>query len=136
MILLVFLLKNYSTQPEVTLLSRNLTLPISTAVKSPDISTTLSAARDSILVNGKFLDTPENVSNQDGLLSQRLYEVLLQEKEKTIFIARQNPEVKFEGKVIIQADRQTPYRVLKKLIYTCGQAGFGNISLHVLREDT
>ncbi|MGA1874359.1 MAG: ExbD/TolR family protein [bacterium] len=136
MILLVFLIKNFSTQPEVTLLSRNLTLPISTAVKSPDISTTISATRDSVLVNGKFLDTTENISNQDGLLSQGLYEILLREKKKTLFIARQNPEVKFEGKVTIQADKQTPYKIMKKLIYTCGQAEFGNISLHVLRKDT
>ena len=136
MILLVFLIKNFSTHPEMTLLSQSLTLPISTAVKPPDISTTISATRDSILVNGKFLDTTENISNQDGLLSQGLYEILLQEKKKTLFIAQQNPEVKFEGKVTIQADKQTSYKIVKKLIYTCGQAEFGNISLHVLRKDT
>ncbi|MEW5802604.1 MAG: biopolymer transporter ExbD [bacterium] len=136
-ILLVFLIKNFSTMPEMALLAKDLQLPISTAAQSPEVSTTVSATPQVVLLDGEFVDTIENFSSQKEMLNGKLYEKLSQSKEMFLLIARQNPDkIKFRGKVIIQADKSIPYQIIKKLIYTCGQAEFGRISLHVLHKET
>jgi len=136
-ILLVFLVKNFSTMPETTVMAKNLQLPISTAVQFPEVSTTVSATQQVVLLNGEFVDTIENISLQKEMVNIKLYEKLIQSRERFLLIARRNPDkIKFQGKIIIQADKSIPYQIIKKLIYTCGRAEFGRISLHVLRKET
>ncbi len=134
-ILLVFLIKNISARPEVTLFSKNLQLPISTAGKTPKITTTISATEHLLLINGKIVESIQDIIEQKELLNENLYDGLLEEKKKTLFLSEQNPDIIFSGEAIIQADKNIPYKVIKKLIYTCGQAEFGEISLQVLRKE-
>ena len=42
---------------------------------------------------------------------------------------------KFDGKVIILADRQTPYRVLTDVLVTCGESGFADFRFAVIRPE-
>jgi len=135
MILLVFLIKNFSTRPEITLLSQNINLPISTASKSPEISIAIAATKYNIFINGECVESIDNMEKQKKLLNLKIYETLLQEKKKNLFSSRQTPEITFRGKIIIQADKLTPYKIIKKIMYTCAQAEFGNISLHVLKNE-
>jgi len=136
-ILLCFLVRNFSITPEVTLMASNLQLPISTSSQTPEISTVVSATRQVVLLNGEFVDSIQNIGSQKEMLHAKLHKRLLQEKEKFFFIARRSPDMfKFQGKIIIQADRRIPYQIIKKLVYTCGQAEFGRISLHVLNKET
>jgi hypothetical protein len=43
---------------------------------------------------------------------------------------------KFDGKVIILADKQTPYRVLTDVLVTCGESGFADFRFAVIRPET
>lgn len=136
-ILLCFLIRNFSVTPEVTLMAKNLQLPLSTAAQVPEISTIVSATQQSVLMDGEFVDTIQNIDSKKEMLNTKLHEKLIQEKEKFLLIARRNPDnIKFQGKIIIQADRRIPYRIIKKILYTCGQAEFGRISLQVLNKET
>ena len=40
---------------------------------------------------------------------------------------------KFEAQLMIVADQTTPYRLLTEIIYSCGQAGYANYRLLVLK---
>jgi hypothetical protein len=42
---------------------------------------------------------------------------------------------KFDGKVIILADKQTPYRVLTDVLVTCGESGFADFRFAVIRPE-
>lgn len=131
-ILLIFLIKNFSTGSEITLMAKNLQLPVSIASQAPEASTTISATQQDVLIDGEFVDTIENFDLQKDLLNPKVYEKLLRSKEKFLMLIQ--PGTKFQGKIIIQADKRIPYKIIKKLIYTCGQAEFGKISLHVLNK--
>lgn len=135
-ILLVFLLKNFSATPAVSLLAKDFHLPVSAATKYPEVAATLTVTQQAILMNAEFVDTTENTGSQKDLLNTRLYERLIKNKQKTLLISQHNPDIHFQGKVIIQADKRVPYKVIKRVIYTCGQAAFGKISLHVLKKET
>ena len=41
----------------------------------------------------------------------------------------------FRGKITIQGDRDIPFEVLKKIMFTCGQVGFNNMLLAVHQEE-
>jgi biopolymer transport protein ExbD len=41
----------------------------------------------------------------------------------------------FDGKVIILADRRTPYRVLTDVLVTCGESGFADFRFAVIRPE-
>ena len=45
-----------------------------------------------------------------------------------------NPDVKFTGRMVLEGDREIPFRLLKKILYTSGQAGFINQSLAVFTK--
>jgi biopolymer transport protein ExbD len=44
-----------------------------------------------------------------------------------------HPQEPFPGQVILQADIGTDFRVIKKLMFSTGQAGYANISFAVNR---
>jgi biopolymer transport protein ExbD len=41
---------------------------------------------------------------------------------------------KYEAQLMIIADQTTPYRLLTEIIYSCGQAGYANYRLLVLKS--
>jgi len=40
-----------------------------------------------------------------------------------------------KGDITIQGDKEIPFRILKKIMYTCGQVGYNNIHLAVNKVD-
>jgi biopolymer transport protein ExbD len=44
-----------------------------------------------------------------------------------------HPTEPFAGTVILQADRNIDFRVIKKVMFSCAQAGYANISFAVNR---
>ena len=50
-------------------------------------------------------------------------------------VAAQVTGKKFDGKVIILADKATPYRVLTDVLVTCGDSGFADFRFAVIRPE-
>ena len=42
---------------------------------------------------------------------------------------------KFDGKVVILADKETPYRVLSEVLVTCGESGFADFRFAVIKPE-
>ena len=43
--------------------------------------------------------------------------------------------MKFTGRMVLEGDREVRFRLLKKILYTSGQAGFINQSLAVFTRE-
>lgn len=133
-ILLVFLLKTYSTHGQLINPSQDLTLPHSKVQQDPELGLDVTVSSDWILVNGKPVIETEDVLTQQGYIVPNLQESLLRyameaEKMEEMYGAA------FSGKVTIQGDRHLPYRLLIKIMATCGQSDFPNMRLVVYRDD-
>jgi hypothetical protein len=50
-------------------------------------------------------------------------------------ISKLKPNAGFTGRLVLEGDREIPFRLLKKILYTCGQAGFINQSLAVFQKE-
>ncbi len=137
-ILVVFLLKNYSSTGYVGNVAQNLRLPTSTSQKQPQAVLTVAVTQKYMLVEGKEVEAvgPADMTSQNMLLTD-LYASLKKEADKGLEIERlskgANP---FRGEMMIQADKSIPFRLLEKIMYTAGQAGYNTINLEVLQKTT
>jgi biopolymer transport protein ExbD len=105
-----------------------------------------------LLMDGKPLLNLETVAGADGNASYRVpsaektppdangflinrlradLESARKLQEATASITEQD----FAGKVIIIADKHTPYRVLMDVLITCGQAGFGEFKFAIVKDE-
>lgn len=136
-ILLVFLLKSYSAEPEGAITTSDvIQLPTSaSSLKINEQTTSVTITKESVLVDNKQVvatiedwaiqDAPaDNPFRIDGLIT-----ALEEIAEKKKYIAERNPAFKFDGEIIIQADRGMPGRVLAAVLFSVGQAGFDKIRL-------
>ncbi|RYX78224.1 hypothetical protein EON76_06705 [bacterium] len=141
-ILLVFLLKSYSTSPVQLTPSDKMTLPASTSTKDPVDVLKLMVSKDAIFVEDKKvmdlkggLVDVKDVDANDTQFLRTLYTELDVQAGKSRNIASKNEEVEFDGKVILQADRALPYELLKKVMYTSMMAGYSDVKIAVLSKD-
>lgn len=134
-IILVFLLKNYATQPENVTLSEKLQPPKSITDVKLEAALPVTITKDGILVDnkdigvsvqaGKVMGEPANYT---GTIIQPLKDKL-DEKVAQLEKIQQGGGQKFEGKVLIICDGDVPYALLMRVLYTAGQADFTQYKL-------
>ena len=137
-ILLVFLLKSYSTSPVNITPSDKLTLPTSTSTKDPVDVLKLVVSKTGIFVDDKkVVDLQEgvlgnaDVDANDTMFIRGLFNELDVQAKKSRNIASVNDEMNFDGKVLMQADRNLPYALLRKVMYTSMMAGYSEVKIAV-----
>ena len=132
-IILVFLLKTYSTEGMLIQPSEYLTLPKSTIEKSPEVALDLVVSKEWIMVNHEPIVEVNNVIKQKGFIIRPL-------QDKLNVYAREAKRMeelygtKFSGKVTIQGDVSIPYKLLVKVMATCGRSDYPNMRLVVYRQ--
>jgi biopolymer transport protein ExbD len=135
-ILIIFLLKSYSAEGIILTIPADLHLPHSTSQSAPEPGLVVEVSRNILVVDGKMLDVDlEEIKASDKLLIDTLYEHLMVKYRQYEKISELNPNAGFTGRLVLEGDREIPFRLLKKILYTCGQAGFINQSLAVLQEE-
>ncbi|MCB0389855.1 MAG: biopolymer transporter ExbD [Bdellovibrionales bacterium] len=135
-ILIVFLLKSFSTSSVTINPHKGLKLPNSTAYEQPIEALKLVVALDGIYVDDKMIvevkdgHIPVNqLDNNDQDFVRALYEELDKQAKKSKDIADKNEDVHFEGKIVMQADSRLDYSELKKVMYTASLAGYADMKL-------
>lgn len=125
-IILVFLIKTFSTEGNIVTPSSDLELPVSTAAKQPTPRWSIEIARDFILSDGAPIAAAKSYAKTDSMLIPELFSWL---KDKRRLRADTSSQV------LIQCDREVPYAIVKKVMYTCSKAKFTDFSVLVIREE-
>lgn len=137
-ILLLFLLKSFSVSPELNVNLPNLTLPASTSDKTPETTLSIILTKDKIVINDKTIATIKDWQisgiKKEDLLIPGLYEYLKKEAEKQKYLAKLTGK-KFDGKLTLLADKDMPFYILKKIMYTAGQAEFSLFKFATYKEE-
>ncbi|WP_192870742.1 ExbD/TolR family protein [Agaribacterium haliotis] len=126
-ILVFFLLVN-SSDVEVLQNDKTIKLPESVAEKKPEDTLVVVVSKEDILVGGRKVASLKTIMDVDAEISGL--------KKELDYLASRNPyadeEAEKAGRDInIMADKDTPYKLLKKVMATCAKAEFRNISLAV-----
>lgn len=136
-ILIVFLLKSQSSSAVQVTPQKGLELPHSASQQEAQSE----AVKLVVTEEGVFVQDEMVVVIKDGRIEKAafdksdpdfirpLYEALDKEAEKVQKIAEKNSELKFDGKVIMQASKTLPYDLLKKVMYTSSVAGYADFKM-------
>lgn len=134
-ILLVFLLKNFSAEGEIMAISEDLKLPEASFNKKPVASLIVAVTKEFITLEGEHIIEVKEIINTPELVIPKLKERLEAKANYVKEIAKINPTIIFTGDVTIQGDKAIPFKLLQKIMYTCGQAEYNNIKLATLQKE-
>jgi biopolymer transport protein ExbD len=141
-IILVFLLKSYSTSPVEITQNEDIRLPASSSYEDPVDVVKMAVTKKGIFVEDQKIVDLENGDvlaeardPKDPQFIMALFKALDEQAQKTKDIAKQNETVEFDGKILMQADRDLPYSLLQKVMYTSMLAGYADMKLAVASKD-
>jgi biopolymer transport protein ExbD len=133
-ILVVFLFQNYSAEGDIMSIAPDLTLPEARVENKPTQSVIVAVTNDSIVVEGKKVAESKEALKDPDLVIDGLYEEMVRIADLKKAIAELDDTKEFRGEVVIQADKLITFELLKRVMYTCGRAEYGEISLAVLKN--
>lgn len=135
-ILLVFLLKSFSTEGQIMTIAQDLRLPESTAQEQPKLTSVIAITREWILMDGRPVVQIEEILNSNNLEIESLYDELLRLRAYSEGLGSLSSQMYgFKGNIAIQGDKDITFEVLKKIMITCGNAGYNNMHLAVLEKE-
>jgi biopolymer transport protein ExbD len=129
-ILVFFLLVNAS-DGEILPTHKSVELPESISEQQPRVTVTIIVNEDNILLHGQVIASAANIMKEQGSYSKVLQAALIEQAGETLGTGI-DPEQRREA--TIMGDKEIPFRLLKKVMATCTQAGFNRISLAVLQK--
>lgn len=132
-IILVFLLKTYSTEGQLLQPSESLSLPKSTIQTPAETALDLIVSKDQILVNDQPVVDMDKVRSQEAFII-KLLQAELQHHSTQARKMEQQYGVPFSGKVTIQGDKSIAYKDLVKVMATCGSSDYPNMRLVVYQK--
>jgi len=131
-ILLLFFLVQAGDPSETLPVLEHLRLPFSEAKQPPHRDLVVGIEPDRITLEGRQVATVDEVLAAETDLVPGLAAALEAYVEEALGAARtEGAGVRMAGEVTIMGDREIPFRVLKRVMYTCASRYFGHISLAV-----
>ena len=129
-ILIFFLLSNNTAEATLPP-SKAVKLPESVSEKEPRETIVVVVSADEVLVEGRKVATVADVLAAEGdLIAPLKAELDLQAQRQVI---RKENEAK--GKTVtIMGDKDIPYKLLRKIMVSCAQAGFSDVSFAVRKR--
>lgn len=133
MILLVFLLKSYSTSITNVSPSKEMKLPIAEASGTMKDSLKLEISRGSVLIDQKEVVKLRGLEFNPSDLAAAghcpvVYKILAEQR-------RHLPDPNVDSTLLVLADEQTPYETLKPILASAASAGFVDLQLVVVQKD-
>ena len=139
-IMLVFLLKSYNSSGVILNVPKGVSLPTSESVSINTSGTIVQVSPTTIWVDDEeVLNTKKvkgRVYDHGGRRIIPLYNSLVKKKNtiKRVEKSAENAK-KFSGVVNLIVDKSLKYNYMKKLMYTCAEAGFRKYKFVVLGEE-
>ena len=128
-VLVIFLLMSFSASGELVAQQPTITMPAAKNTEQIEISPIVAVDERVITLDGtRVADTQTQGQSAQVDRIEPLIQGLEAEKRKWETI---HPSEPFAGQVIVQADRNIDFRVVKKVMFSAAAAGYGNVSFAV-----
>ncbi len=130
-ILLVFLLQSYSTSQVEILPAEGVRLPSSNTTANPVEGVKITLSSKELKMDNHKIATVENMDFNKADLEasdSNFIRPLFEELEKLTKEFPDKDHIK-AGRVLLQADQELPYAVIRKVMYTASMAGYPQLKL-------
>jgi len=132
-VLVIFLLMSFSASGELVAQQPTITMPDANNTEQIEISPIVAVDERVITLDGtRVADTQTQGQSAQVDRIEPLIQGLEAEKRKWETI---HPSEPFAGQVIVQADRNIDFRVVKKVMFSAAAAGYGNVSFAVNQRE-
>lgn len=127
--ILVFFLMVNSGDVEVLQSDKNIKLPDSVSEQKPDLTLLLKITPDDVILQGRPVAKVDAVLAQDQEVIEGLAKELNYLAEKKPLLTEIEKE---KGRAVtVMGDQSTPYKLLKRVMTTCAQTDYRDISFAV-----
>jgi biopolymer transport protein ExbD len=136
-ILLLFLMKNYSAEGSILTNADNLVLPNSSAKKKPqDVSLQVQITPDMVLIdNAPLLSADEVRAVSPGAPVPRLKAALDQRFAREQEMVKRGDLFETAGQLVVQADKSIDFGLLMNVLTTCDSVGYAAMRIAVMERD-
>ena len=135
--ILVFFLMVNASDVQVLQNSKSVELPKSTSQQAAKETLILMVNNQDLILQGRKLANVDDILSQaDDVILELATELEYQIKRSgNEMVASNDEQQPIARSITIMGDKHIPYTILKRIMQTCAQAGFTNISLAVEGEE-
>jgi biopolymer transport protein ExbD len=138
-IIVLFLIANFSATGEVLMMSKDIQLPSASHVKDLDLVPVVMVSKDEVIVEGSLVGKVAEIVKSDQMDIPELEERLREMKKKTDelhALAQDTTQQSTAGDVNIQADKDVTFKIIQRVMFSCASADYQNINFAVLSTGT
>ncbi len=133
--ILVFFLLVSSTEVQDIPSTKSIKLPESVSMVKPRETLVILVSENDVIIHGKKVDTVTDILISDSIVIDSIKKALEEVSKNSILAsASDGQDNAIEREVMIMGDRDIPYRLLKKIMASCTEANYNNISLAVVKK--
>ncbi len=134
--LVIFLLQQFSATGEILFMQKDIRLPDARHGQLIEVAPVIAVSGAQVVVSGQKVAEVAELDKDPGAVISPLVEKLREEKKRWEFIHQNdvNRDQAWKGEVNIQADVKVPFRVVRRVLASAAEAGYGNINFATMEE--
>ncbi len=134
--LVIFLLQQFSATGEVLYMQKDIKLPDARHGQQIEIAPVVAISSAQVVVSGQKVAEVADLEKDPSQIIAPLVEKLRDEKKRWDFIHQndRDREKDWKGEVNVQADVKVPFRVVRRVMASAAEAGYGNVNFAVVEE--
>ncbi len=135
-IIVLFLMANFSATGELLQMSKEIQLPEATHVKEVEMAPIVQVTSEQVLVSGAVIGRVEDLSREEYLNIPALEEKLREMKKQyeDLHALAKDDAGGFKGDVYIQGHKEVQFKIIKRVMFSCASAGYNNINFATLQK--
>lgn len=134
-IIVLFLIANFSATGEILMMTKDIQLPEAKNVEEVKMVPVVMVSSEEIVVDGTSVARLADIESAEYLNIPALEEKLreLRKKSEDLHSLAGDGEG-FKGDINIQGHREVTFKYIKKVMFSCATAGYGNINFAVMNK--
>ncbi|MCK6550862.1 biopolymer transporter ExbD [Myxococcota bacterium] len=129
-ILVVFLIMNFSATGELVQISKEIRLPVAETVSELDRAPIIQISANTVAIEGVKVGESEEILKDPDLRIPGLTDKL-QEMRKVDEMM--HPGMPFRGEIIINCDKEIDFKLVRKVMFAASDAGYTKFNYAVLK---
>jgi biopolymer transport protein ExbD len=134
--LVIFLLQQFSATGEVLYMQRDIKLPDARHGQQIEVAPVVAISGAQVVVSGQKVADVADLDRDQAAVISPLVEKLREEKKRWDFIHQNDSdrEKNWKGEVNVQADVKVPFKVLRRVMASAAEAGYGLVNFATIDE--
>ena len=134
--LVIFLLQQFSATGEILYMQKDIHLPDARHGQQIEVAPVVAISAAQVVVSGQKVADVVDLDRDAGAVIAPLVEKLRDEKKRWEFIHQNDAdrEKNWKGEVNVQGDVKVPFRVVRRVMASAAEAGYGNVNFATVEE--